>query len=1241
MKKNLKIISLILFIVLSINVVKAEENNCDISLYTIDEGEDTDNGYFGGGPIVNYTFSGTSNIHGTHSYTAYCHDPGISTNINSGGEQMKCKVLFDPTSKDINRNIFAAGLSAILNSGKSGSEVYVAANLYKLLWARYDSSGRSQEVQTKVLRKYINDYLKDETISGYLKELEKRVSKGYLIQHEFSSADVATCTSNPSACETPETMEAVKALLETGLKAALDYAKDGSASVTVSDTPKSSKNVERDENGVEKYVQTLTYVVNIDNFSGEDSSVKLNFECSNCTNYGIQTKFYLNDQEISASDLANKNLATDEYIKNGDGKVNFKIEFSGTSDKYLCEQLNYAITLKYYEESISKSVYEAYKCKNSGACQGFYVVEKNTDDSTNARERSVKISHSLSLCSLSCVNLKDMCDDGNQRACDRFKNEFNSECITCTSSVPEVECKTCQTGEHQIDLVEGYNIDPSTCEQSTEDKLDIKSCIANDKASDTAGNSYKVAQLSDASSYANVYCKEDYSMTLPGSIITESGGYFTLRAHIDGVKRCYTNQILPNDLEAKIEAAARASVDAYNTWQKWEGAKAIDRAGEEDKRYIVRSEQPCSSETRNQTVASKTVCDQMGGTYDFETKNCSYVVRQWQYAAKLVRTYQYYKCVYNDGCAWVEAEEPIEQVGEFQACGQFPDGQNLPDELYQELTDKIGTNYTITISGGADPMKNPSRTITVGTGDKANVGTGGIREVIDEFNYNTGYNADIIIPGGINPYPFIDAWKMDYTFEPEMYYWYQESTYRAMELTNKLEFLSNIEIDEEPTYKYCVGEVSKDYKLCNGSESNWKDSLTLNDTYVIKQIYACDLNGCGNKSYVQSLAVYAKQDMNAKSSFITPTQYYTIYPTGTIVVARKGTDIQNGVALENGQPVESKSYGVKNYLLWIKNLGEYYDRDETGRIWGDENSVIAHNLKESSACRNEKSALVYDKTIDDFYIDSGLYSCEYDVNICCDGPCPPTVTNKCVALIDNEGAMHYYDDKGKQVEEAEYRAKCCTPEGCPPVILNNNIDYHQITNENLNPNDREMGRNWNWDENITTAVELKAYVTTKEIEDNGNNIYDVDFDNPDDVKNFAMRVKMDSKMISKIRKYNDEQDGYLNNTMECYNLNAGDQVYENVFCYSTFIDELLEDAEISKNISFAIPELGNKRPRTKTERENNSDKYFSSWLQAEFNTTNWEVTTEKGIAYYQSYYGKVYDETTQQETNYRVGPSWK
>ena len=168
MRRNLKIWSLILFIVLSINVVRAEENNCDITLYTADTGYRTGS-YFGGGPIVNYTFSGTSKINGTHSYTAYCHNPGVSTTFNSSGEKVQCKVVFDPTSKDLNKNTFGAGLNAILDSGESESIIYVASNLYKLLWPTYDSSGKGEEIQTKILRKYINDYLKDDEIKDILK----------------------------------------------------------------------------------------------------------------------------------------------------------------------------------------------------------------------------------------------------------------------------------------------------------------------------------------------------------------------------------------------------------------------------------------------------------------------------------------------------------------------------------------------------------------------------------------------------------------------------------------------------------------------------------------------------------------------------------------------------------------------------------------------------------------------------------------------------------------------------------------------------------------------------------------------------------------------------------------------------------------------------------------------------------------------------------------------------------------
>ena len=39
----------------------------------------------------------------------------------------------------------------------------------------------------------------------------------------------------------------------------------------------------------------------------------------------------------------------------------------------------------------------------------------------------------------------------------------------------------------------------------------------------------------------------------------------------------------------------------------------------------------------------------------------------------------------------------------------------------------------------------------------------------------------------------------------------------------------------------------------------------------------------------------------------------------------------------------------------------------------------------------------------------------------------------------------------------------------------------------LNPNDRDLGVNWQYDDTtINTALELKAYATSKEIEEDGN-----------------------------------------------------------------------------------------------------------------------------------------------------------
>jgi len=328
-------------------------------------------------------------------------------------------------------------------------------------------------------------------------------------------------------------------------------------------------------------------------------------------------------------------------------------------------------------------------------------------------------------------------------------------------------------------------------------------------------------------------------------------------------------------------------------------------------------------------------------------------------------------------------------------------------------------------------------------------------------------------------------------------------------------------------------------------------------------------------------------------------------------VSDPNVNIENGSPLTNRLPVGlGTTQGVYNYTLIVNNLGEYYNSDKLGRVWGAKDSVVSETLKENSQCQ-QTGALKYETNIDGTYFDNGVYVCAYKVN------CPD-----CPVECEENGCYNPDCPDGN------------CPVECKNCIYNNNnsnINYRPITPGDLNPNDRDLGKNWQHDNSISTALEMKAYVTTEEIEENGENIYDINYESTDINDDFAMEVVMDSKMISKIRAYNEQHEddgGYLNNSLKCYDHeNSEDgKTYKNIYCYSTFIDELLTDNDTKDNIKIT----GGTRYLTEAERKAKSQwsGYWTTWSEANLN--KWTITTEHGLAYYKENYAEI-----------GIGPAWK
>lgn len=463
-------------------------------------------------------------------------------------------------------------------------------------------------------------------------------------------------------------------------------------------------------------------------------------------------------------------------------------------------------------------------------------------------------------------------------------------------------------------------------------------------------------------------------------------------------------------------------------------------------------------------------------------------------------------------------------------------------------------------------------------------------------------------------YNSCSSWTMTYDYNAKVKFIYEEEYMSLLEDKNTFE--SNKTISNVST-SYCAGDVNDDY-TCKTSTTQTVGTKTLN-------VFTCEYDKSKNSVSTDSCSIqaisvadakYISQTASVSANYITPSNFYSIYPYRTIVVS--SSDVENASKLENKLPVGmGTKAGVYTYVLKVEDLGEYYNTGKLGRIWGEEGSVVDKVTSDTSRkCLGTDSSLSSSYKNNSASLNNGVYVCAYKVN------CP-----SCPVECEPDGCT--WTD--------------CPNNGCPVMcdncIYNNNdlnTNYRPITNEDINPNDRDLGKNWEYDDSIETGLELKAYATTEEIESDGENIYSDDYDGN------VVKVTMNSKMISKIRAYNEEQEdngGYLSNSLKCYDHVGNDGItYENVYCYSTFLDELLYDNDTKQNIKITRNGQAVTRVIGKNEEETNklrktktqASGYWTTWSEATAKNT-WTVTTTNELAYYQTRYG----------SNINIGPSWK
>ena len=386
-------------------------------------------------------------------------------------------------------------------------------------------------------------------------------------------------------------------------------------------------------------------------------------------------------------------------------------------------------------------------------------------------------------------------------------------------------------------------------------------------------------------------------------------------------------------------------------------------------------------------------------------------------------------------------------------------------------------------------------------------------------------------------------WNSKYNFDPKVYWEYSQNFGEELDsLYNDL--LSKEDRTLEPiestrkdsdSLQACTGTTDKEINECS---TGWTstDSVFVDRTYI-----KCDEDECTTDTQKVSQAKFIKQHFEVEQDYDTPTVYYQVVSSGpssgSIVTYKQYPSPNIPLSPVNVLPLAGDTTGGGIFKLKIEDLGEFYESGEQGRLIDFEGDHETHSV-----------AYAKGYTADNNW--SGEYVCHYYTD------CRPKDCPDC-----------------KFVCVGEY----CEWEDCPDCTFDCinciynlgdlQLNMKPVSTSKFNESaGREYGYNWNINMNLSKFPELtmvydKADETIKEIEENNTTIYDDTNRDSDDSK-LEFSIEMTPEIIENIRQYNKEKDGvggYNDASLVCYDYeDENGTVHKNVFCYSTFIDNVIE-----------------------------------------------------------------------------------
>lgn len=692
----------------------------------------------------------------------------------------------------------------------------------------------------------------------------------------------------------------------------------------------------------------------------------------------------------------------------------------------------------------------------------------------------------------------------------------------------QIELPVCSTNEEES---------TATITSSTK----IKTCIINN--ADEAGNSYQLTTENGGvdNDYCEVYCKEDYAEIKLNPIIknVKCGGYFKLTSKIKGSKTCYTGgdttdkRINKEKYLTDIKEVQEKLVDAMNRYYKYTAMNAYEKTSSSTSKTCGGSS--CGS--RETITVTWESYSKVAFTWSNENGSVRYITENGGSNS------------WSDSCHCSKCGTPVSEggTGTYSCCGGC---NSNASSSFNSWKKDVESNLS---KAKSDLTKYTKE----------------YQKIISDYNACT------------------TGWTNEYAFAQKVKYYYDEN--RGEDNKNYSPYFDLLKGKDNLQYLETYGKEEVEYSISiNKGETNdayesgtWitinnndnKAEKTKSDEYNYNSAYSeafdtknyvkCTTSGgCVVEKREISTATFVKKEVTKTQKYITPTAFYQIAANGKVIAydSKYSFDKVQLEELKNKLPVSTSSVGGGVFKLMLEDLGEFYsEKNKYGRLIDNDNT--------------SKSVVI--NTINPKSFKNGEYVCYYENN------CRPKNCPDCEFICEGDGCSW------KQCPDCIF-----TCENCIFNLDKLNIMAKTITTTNVKAANRNYGYNWVTSSKLESLQLLnqKASKTITEIEEVNEMVYS---DKTTDGSTLGFSIVLTPEIIEKITNYNDkneENGGYINDSLTCYDATVGGDTYKNIYCYSDLIDELVK--ENSENITV-LPSRINDTAKRGSESQKSG--YWTLW----------------------------------------------